>query len=193
MYFLLLLTTIVLSSVAPQLAIWLLLHKCPLNKSVFVCVKVRPGSLWLLIFITLQSAAALNPVSVAVTEWQAASGQDQITFLCPSHQAATGEKQSRVSLHRAVTSKLNWFAVDQSTWRQEAEDCIQILSPFSSALFVQSGLLSLPATGRHAKQHATANLVSCAGSSWHQRRHVLGYIHVTHHALEHLLETCYIA
>ena len=37
---LLLLTTILLSSGAPQLAIWLLLQKCSLNKAVFVRVKV---------------------------------------------------------------------------------------------------------------------------------------------------------
>lgn len=40
LYFLLLLTTILLANVAPLLSIWLLLHKCPLDKAVFVRVKV---------------------------------------------------------------------------------------------------------------------------------------------------------
>ena len=44
---LLLLTTLLLSSVAPQLCIWLLLRKCPLTKAELVRVKVRRLTIFL--------------------------------------------------------------------------------------------------------------------------------------------------
>ena len=64
--------------------------------------------------------------------------------------------------------ELDWFAVDQSTRQQEAKACLQILLPVSSAVFIQPGVVSLPSAGRLAEQHATADLVGCARSSWRQ-------------------------
>lgn len=85
LYFLLLLTTVVVSTVAPQLSIWLLLQKCPLNQAVLVRVKVKAGG------ACLDAVQLLMFVRAAVAKWQAASGQDQDTVCSTSHQEATGE------------------------------------------------------------------------------------------------------
>ena len=91
LYFLLLLTTILLANVAPLLSIWLLLHKCPLDKAVFVRVKVTNVVLLDICVAAIQLEAALRLVSAAAAQWQAASGQDQDTVVRTPDQAATGE------------------------------------------------------------------------------------------------------
>lgn len=91
LYYLLLLITVLLSSVASQLSIWLLLHKCPLDKAVFVRVKVNEYCILLVCGLPDQYETALKAVSPAVAKWQATLGQGQNSVFSTCHLAATGD------------------------------------------------------------------------------------------------------
>ena len=93
---LLVLITVLLSSIAPQLCIWLLLRKCPLNKAELVRVKV----LFLSSAVEPEQAGLLHSVlfvsvSVnAVAQWQAVPGQSQVTAQNTTARQAAGELQN---------------------------------------------------------------------------------------------------
>ena len=66
---------------------------------------------------------------------------------------------------------------------QRAQACIQSISFISAAVHLQYRLVGIPSVGRYAKEHATTDLVSCAGACWHQSRSVLELLLTTEQLL----------
>ncbi len=116
-------------------------------------------------------------VAPAVTQWQAASCQDQPSLISTLACQATGKHhQSEQWLNCArllpyevqvANSHKPVSAVDQSALQQRTQASLQSVPSDSSAVHLSCRLVCLSPSGRHAKQHATADLVSCTGSCWH--------------------------
>ncbi len=80
---------------------------------------------------------------------------------CSPYVSDAGYEVQVANTHKPVS------AVDQPALQQRTQASLQSVPSDSSAVHLSCRLVCLSPSGRHAKQHATANLVSCTGSCWH--------------------------
>lgn len=120
--------------------------------------------------------AALKALSSAVAKWHATPGQGQDSVFSTCHLAAEGDLTfwlPTVLAHDMFGMRVGITAVGQAASQARVQACIQSVPVIITAVHFQRKLVSIPSFGRHAKGHAATDLVSCAGSCWHQQRSVL--------------------